>query len=538
MKNNTSKNNPFVNRPKSKSKPKVIAKKRGYYYSSANISKRKEFQKNLNQENNMNIESNENNEDFFPKKKNANFNFNNNTDNINSNNNNNRNNNFYNNSINSNNNNNNINTLELYNKNNLLLNYIESERKNFSGLLNKLKLINYSIGNIILKPKIKNFEVNKKLIREKEKKEQEEINFNKNISDKIDEALNKANMALDNIRYLGKPKNSKPPMINNNSTFNNNDNNNNLNTKYNYNEFKKEKEKKNLINLAQKCLDKYTDNIKINNSNHDEYFITISKQRKLFKDAKEQLQSARYRLRNSSSFFNEIFRNNLSKINNNKESPPIVQLSKEIFYKENIFIRINSFLKSEIFQKLFVKVLYNDNFIECPNIIINSNNSLTNNDVYNIFSLWIIIKEINTILNQIDNNNLGLSFFDKNIYEEIMFENKDNNTGFSSSNNYFLRNSIFDVIEKYLLFLNRKNNNSVNFDENQIFTQDYHKLYEIYFKLEQSKISQFIQNKIENNANFMKQNIMTNAKEELNYFRNIQSIFTNKGKYICSIINK
>ena len=529
-----SKNNPFSNRPKSKSKPKVIAKKRGYYYSSANMNKRKELQKNLNQENNMNIEKNENNEDFFPKKKNANFNFNDNNENsIN----NNRNNNFYNNSSNYT-NNNNISTLELYNKNNLLLNFIESERKKFSGLLNKLKLINYSIGNIILKPKIKNFEVNKKLIREKEKKEQEEINFNKNISDKIDEALNKANMALDNIRYLGKPKNSKPPMINNNINFNNSDNNNSLNTKYNYNEFKKEKEKKNLITLAQKCLDKYTDNIKINNSNHDEYFITISKQRKLFKDAKEQLQSARYRLRNSSSFFDEIFRNNLSKTNNNKESPQIVQLSKEIFYKENIFIRINSFLKSEIFQKLFVKVLYNDNFIDCPNIIINSSNSLTNNDVYNIFSLWIIIKEINTMLNQTDNNNLGLSFIDKNIYEEIIFESKDNNIGFSSSNNYFLKNSIFDVIEKYLLFLNRKNNNSVNFDENQIFTQDYHKLYEIYFKLEQSKISQFIQNNIENNVNYMKQNIMTNTKEELNYFRNIQSIFTNKGKYICSIINK
>lgn len=63
-----SKNNPFSNRPKSKSKPKVIAKKRGYYYSSANMNKRKELQKNLNQENNMNIEKNENNEDFFPKK--------------------------------------------------------------------------------------------------------------------------------------------------------------------------------------------------------------------------------------------------------------------------------------------------------------------------------------------------------------------------------------------------------------------------------------------------------------------------------------
>ena len=86
--------------------------------------------------------------------------------------------------------------------------------------------------------------------------------------------------------------------------------------------------------------------------------------------------------------------------------------------------------------------------------------------------------------------------------------------------------------------MNRKNNSSVNFDENQVFTQDYHKLYEICFKLEQSKISQFIINNIENNNIFGNQNIMSNIKEELNYFRNIQSIFTNKGKYVCSIINK
>ena len=98
---------------------------------------------------------------------------------------------------------------------------------------------------------------------------------------------------------MGKSKNSKPQAFN----IDNNDINTNsiniINTKYNYNEFKKEKEKMNLINLAQKCLDKYVDNIQINNSNHDEYFITISKQRKLFKDAKEHLQSAKYRLRNS-----------------------------------------------------------------------------------------------------------------------------------------------------------------------------------------------------------------------------------------------
>ena len=531
MKNNTNKNNQLNKRVKSKTKQSNTIKKRGYYYSAANINKRKELQNQLNNNNN-NVINDKNNinieEDFFPQKKINNSNFNNNIK-INS---------F--NNIANNNNINDANNLESYNKNKLLLNYIENERNEYSIVLNKLKLINSSIGNIILKPKIKNIEINKKLIREKEKKEQEEINFNKNISNKIDEALNRANMALDNIRYLGKPKSSKPPQININ--YNRNEiNNNTNNNKYNYNEFKKEKEKINLMNLAQKCLDKYVDNIQINNFNHDEYFMTISKQRKLFKDAKEQLQSAKYRLRNSGSFFDEIYQKNLkNKIKNKKEPITLTVLSKEIFFKENVFIRINSFLKSEIFKKLFVKVLYNENFIENQENINNgiNSNSLTNNDIYNIFSLWIIVKEIINMLNQVDNSNKGITFIDKNINEKIIENNKNNILEYSCLNNYIFKNHVFDVIEKYLLFLNRKNNNSVNFDENQIFTQDYHKLYEIFFKLEQSKISQFIQNNIENNNSFINQNMISNTKEELNYFRNIQSIFTNKGKYICTIINK
>ena len=522
MNTNIKKNTQVNKRVKSKTKQNNTIKKRGYYYSSANVNKRKELQNQINSKNN--IKSDENNninmeEDFFPQKK-INISNANNNNKINS----------YNNAT------NNINNLELYNKNSLLLNYIENERNEYSIILNKLKLLNKSIGNIILKPKIKNDEINKKLIREKEKKEQEEINFNKNISDKIDEALIRANMALDNIRYLGKPKNSKPSQINNNC---NNEIDNNINNKYNYNEFKKEKEKNNLINLAQKCLDKYVDNIQINNSNHDEYFITISKQRKLFKEANEQLQSAKYRLRNSGQFFDEIFTSLKNKNQNNKEQITLPLLSKEIFFKENIFIRINSFLKSEIFKKLFVKVIYNENFIENPNSINNKNsNSLTNNDIYNIFSLWIIIKEIINILNQVDNTNIGITLIDKNINEKIIEDRKTNILEYSCLNNYFFKKHIFDVIEKYLLFLNRKNNNSINFDESQIFTQDYHKLYEIFFKLEQSKISQFIQNNIEYNKSFINQNMISNTKEELNYFRNIQSIFINKGKYICSIVNK
>ena len=220
------------------------------------------------------------------------------------------------------------------------------------------------------------------------------------------------------------------------------------------------------------------------------------------------MQSAKYRLRNAGLFFDELYQNKKNNINKNYKEEPItlVHLNKEIFFKENNFIRINSFLKSEIFQKLFIKVLYNENFIENPNIS-------------------------NDINNKNENNNTNFFFINKNIHETFLGDIKRDDV----QKNTFLNHYIFELIEKYLAFLNRKNNNSNNTNENQIFTKDYYKLYEIFFKLEQSKIAKYIIENIENNIS-QQNNII--SKEELNYYKNIQSIFTNKGKYICSIINK
>jgi len=513
-----------TNNKKSKGKPKPAVKQRGYYYSAANINKRQENKKQLNYQNN-NLNNNNIEEDFFPKQKNPSAISKGNNSNF-------GNNNLAYNIVNKKNN------LELYNKNMLLLNYIEAERKDYNIVLNKLKLINYTIGNLILKPKIRNYEINKKLIRDKEKKEQEEINFNKNISDKIDEALNKANLALDNIKFLGKQKYPKQQNFNSDNNEINMNSINNANSKYNYNEFKKEKEKMDLFNIAQKCLDKYGDDLRINPNNHDEYFITVSKTRKLFKDAKEQLQSTKFRLRNSGILFDEIYK---SRKNNYKEEPvTLIHLNKQIFIKENNFIRINSFLKSEIFKKLFIKVLYNENFIENINLQNNGNNNqnnhiFNNSDIYNIFSLWYMIKELNLLVNQIEeSNDSKFLFINKNINEKLFNSFEVMNKSEDLQNNLFIKHHIFDLCDRYLAFLNRKNNNSININENKIFTEDYHKLYEIFFKFEQSKISKYIIENIENNI--PNPNII--SKEELNYYKNIQSIFTNKGKYICSIINK
>ena len=513
------------NKAKAKSKPKVIAKKRGYYYSTANINKRKEQQQNQQfSNNNINENNIQNNvqEDFLVHKPKTPLRITNRNNNNKYMSNNNNNNNNFDNDNNQNSFNSNKYILESYNKNNLLLNFIENEHIEYNIILDKLKKLNYSLGKIILKPKIKNYEINKKLIRDQEKKEKEEIDFNKNISDKIDEALNRANLALDNIRFLGKQKVNPPqnrmPCIDQQQQI--------INKNNNLNDLKKEKEKMNLINLAQKCNEKYVDNIQINKQNHDDYFYTISKNRKLIKDAKEQLQSCKFRLRNSNNFFDEIFKKKYRSANNDNTNN-IITLTKEIFPNENILIRIHSFLSSEIFQKLFIKVLYNEN-----NSLVNNNN-----DIYNIFSLWIMLKDINNCLEQFNIQNDPLFFINKDFCKLIVNKDNSNDLVVRSTKNVMFKKLIFGIIEKYLYFLNRKNNNEV--DETQIFTQDYHKIYEILFKLEQSKIAEFIKNNIENEQNYLNQiNSANNSKEEINYYKNIQSIFINKGRYTCTIINK
>jgi hypothetical protein len=140
-----------------------------------------------------------------------------------------------------------------------------------------------------------------------------------------------------------------------------------------------------------------------------------------------------------------------------------------------------------------------------------------------------MIKELNLLVNQIDeSNDSKFLFINKNINEKLLNSFEGINKSEDLQNNLFIKHHIFDLCDRYLAFLNRKNNNSININENKIFTEDYHKLYEIFFKFEQSKISKYIIENIENNIS--NPNII--SKEELNYYKNIQSIFTNKGKYI------
>jgi hypothetical protein len=108
----------------------------------------------------------------------------------------------------------------------------------------------------------------------------------------------------------------------------------------------------------------------------------------------------------------------------------------------------------------------------------------------------------------------------------------------NSSEIQLINQNIIKVIQKFLDYLNRKtlnaNNKDVEINENEIFEKNFYKLYNLLQKIEQIKAIKYISENIENiqgNNNLV-------HKEELNYFKNLQSIFMNNGYYSCNICKK
>jgi hypothetical protein len=160
------------------------------------------------------------------------------------------------------------------------------------------------------------------------------------------------------------------------------------------------------------------------------------------------------------------------------------------------------------------------------------NNQINEEDIYNVFSLWFMINHIGVLLEEnqgIEKLNLKLTKF----YPlKFTLENYLNASEFQ-----LINQNIIKVIQKFFDYLNRKtlnsNNKDVEINENEVFEKNFYKLYNVLQKIEQIKaikfISENIEKKYENNSL---------NKEELNYFKNLQSIFTNNGYYSCNICKK
>ena len=454
-------------------KSKSTVKQRGYYYSKENIMKRKQSEK-------IEIDSINYNENIISAPIKLKWN----------------------------------NELELYNKNNLLIQFLEIEKNKFNFILNNFKELNKNFGDILLKPKIKIAEINKKIQNDQYKKEKENFIFNQNLSDKIDDALIKANLALEKVKNIGKKAIILPSTQNEKNIY----------TKYG---FEKPKEKNELSEIIKRCQDKYVDSVQINKDNINTYFMSLTKNRTLFRDLKERIRRSKQKFKEYPNIFDDIYNKNKKKmdidlINNNNIT---LYGDDNIIKEENKMIKICSILSSDLFSKLYNKVMFSDKN--------DKNNQINEEDIYNIFSLWFMINHIGVLLEEnkgIEKLNVKLTKFYPLKYT---IENYLN-----SSEIQLINQNIIKVIQKFLDYLNRKtlnaNNKDVEINENEIFEKNFYKLYNLLQKIEQIKAIKYISENIENiqgNNNLV-------HKEELNYFKNLQSIFMNNGYYSCNICKK
>ena len=455
-----------------RSKSKTTVKQRGYYYSKENIMKRKQSEK-------IEIDSINYNENIISAPIKLKWN----------------------------------NELELYNKNNSLIQFLELEKDKFNYILNIFKELNKNFGDILIKPKIKIAEINKKIQNEQYKKEKENYIFNQNLSDKIDDALIKANLALEKVKNIGKKAIILPSTQNEKNIY----------TKYG---FEKPKEKNELSEIIKRCQDKYVDSIQINKDNINIYFMSLRKIRTLFRDFKERIRRSKQKLKEYPNIFDDIYNKNKKKmdIDSNNNNNNILYGDDNIIKEENKMIKICSILSSDLFCKLYNKVMFNEKN--------DKNNQINEEDIYNVFSLWFMINHIGVLLEEnqgIEKLNLKLTKF----YPlKFTLENYLNASEFQ-----LINQNIIKVIQKFFDYLNRKtlnsNNKDVEINENEVFEKNFYKLYNVLQKIEQIKaikfISENIEKKYENNSL---------NKEELNYFKNLQSIFTNNGYYSCNICKK
>ena len=414
------------------------------------------------------------------------------------------------------------NDLELYSKNTLLINWFDKETSKYAYLLNVYKEINKSIGDIIIKPKIKIYEIDKKKQNEKLKKEKEDYEFQKNMANKIDDALMKANMALESIKMLGKQKKSNQ----------NSNPNSNLILPPTTTEpiLKQPKEKNEIVDIIEKCQDKYVSSIETNQSNYNKYFSTLANNRKLFKISKEKSRRMKQKNKNIGNIFDDIY----TQVSGNNNKMDIEQQTSNDLSEENIILQVSSLLNSGLFTKLFIKVLYDD-------LNPSSIETLKNKDeeiIYNAFSLWYLIHYMNNTIQTHDKNN---DIILQENYTEVFKQKNNIENYFSYSESKFIDEYIHSIIQKFIENLNSKDQGNKELNENEIFTNDFYKLYQNLSKVEKIKCIDYIASSIDQKVYHQEPNSNINvftSKEELNLFKNIQSIFKNNGSYCCNICTK
>jgi hypothetical protein len=382
-----------------------------------------------------------------------------------------------------------------------LSNIILKDYNEYSSFINKVQVLKDCIVDYLYNKKINFKEIQIKLKKEEESIKKEQIDLKKNLEDKVSLALEKANSCLDNIKNLGKKSDNKSIKFVKTQK------------KIDYREIPNTE--KTFDDLMKNLTDKYKQELSINQSNMDSYFLNLAQNRNKIKEFKEKLKRINTKNKSIQDTFNKIYKKNKRDVQCKKsESCLLIILNKEI--------EVFSLIESDIFKNLYLQVMYNSK----------SAKDYSEDDICNIFSFWYIVKHLKTLLGNKNNNEI----FEKSI-KNLLVKQK-----YQSSHKYCKNNATLDYTLKNInsFFYSLYPTKNLTLEEENLFDKNFYKLYDLLInrtKLNLCKtITPFIRQELSERTQFITSSKVTNKEKEiLLLLKWVNSVIFNNGNNSLNI---
>jgi hypothetical protein len=418
--------------------------------------------------------------------------------------------------------------------NNLILNdYFE-----YFTYLKKIENFNLILSEYLIRKKINIREIEVRMKNEEMRKEKESLMIKKNLEDKVESVLEKANSCLENIKNLGK----KIPV---NSVEKNKINKNSSITTTVKNTVYSDPLKSVISNLGNK----YNSEIFINEENLNFYFSLVAKNRKSIKDLKDKYKRFNNKNKSARDIFNKIY--SVNKINKNSqileknenfEKSQIFEKNEKfafssILYKQlDMILHPMNLIHSDLFEKLFMKILF-------------LKNSYKQSDIYDIFSFWYYLKNIKGKLAEIENYKLDTVIMSNLASHIIKIDLVSSSENKKEKNYKIFENLALKNLGRYFQSLfkksipesNKTNTNSHNeIKEDEIFDKNFYSLYDSLLKMNRIKYIKMILQLVQevNSEMYIPKNanqIKPEQKDECLFLKSIYSLIANNGSFSYQI---
>jgi hypothetical protein len=411
--------------------------------------------------------------------------------------------------------------------NNLILNdYFE-----YFTYLKKIENFNLILSEYLIRKKINIREIEVRMKNEEMRKEKESLMIKKNLEDKVESVLEKANSCLENIKNLGKKISVEKNKNIKNSSITTTVKNTNTDP---------------LKSVISNLGNKYNSEILINEENLNLYFSLVAKNRKSIKDLKDKYKRFNNKNKSAKDIFNKIYSvNEINKNSQNLEKNENLQnLEKNekfafssILYKQlDMILYPMNLIHSDLFEKLFMKILF-------------LKNSYKQSDIYDIFSFWYYLKNIKGKLAEIENYKLDTVTMSNLASQIIKIDLISSSENKKEKNYKIFENLALKNLSRYFQSLfkkgkpesNKTNTNSHNeIKEDEIFDKNFYSLYDSLLKMNRIKYIKMILQLVQevNSEMYIPKNanqIKPEQKDECLFLKSIYSLIANNGSFSYQI---